>query len=260
MLDATFSAMAPPAPGRASGGGPPDAAPDAGPMPPGEPAAQGAAEEERAPPSADGPRPDKGLEAALDETEHLWQAGKLSEALDVLMRLLASAELGNYRGDEGRLLTRIALLHEDMGDVPKALEFHFRRLEMALKQPYSEGQKAQIRCYDNISYLYLKQGKDVQFRTYCEKSEQVRREMLRFEAESRMPSRALSDAEEHEQQHCASLPQSCNGGAKGANELVRPGGCDTSSSLSQKTKSWSGCLHPAWPIGHVLAMCPCLPQ
>jgi len=200
MLDATFSAMAPPAPGRASGGGPPDAAPDAGPMPPGEPAAQGAAEEERAPPSADGPRPDKGLEAALDETEHLWQAGKLSEALDVLMRLLASAELGNYRGDEGRLLTRIALLHEDMGDVPKALEFHFRRLEMALKQPYSEGQKAQIRCYDNISYLYLKQGKDVQFRTYCEKSEQVRREMLRFEAESRMPSRALSDAEEHEQQ------------------------------------------------------------
>ena len=192
MFDATYRAMSPPAAGR-TGAGLSDAAQDAGPTPPADPAAESTAEPHL-------PANDRRLEEALEETEALWQAGKFSEAVDVLTRLQTSAEIGNYRGDERLLVTRIALLYEDMGNLPKALEFHFRRLELALKQPYTEGQKAQIRCYDNISYLYLRQGKEMLFRTYCEKSEQVRREMLRFEAESRMPSRALSDAEEHEQQ------------------------------------------------------------
>ena len=44
------------------------------------------------------------------------------------------ALLSDYRGDEGLVLTRIALLHEEMGDLAQALEFHFRRVDKALQE------------------------------------------------------------------------------------------------------------------------------
>ena len=141
----------------------------------------------------------RGLDATLEEAERLWHDGRLQDTMTVLSALLeGSEELDNYRGDKGLLLTRTAILYEEMGDIAKALEYHFKHLELALKQSFSEGSKAQIRCYDNISFLYLKQGKDMLFRTYLEKAAETKREMLRVEAESRKPSRALSDAEERE--------------------------------------------------------------
>jgi hypothetical protein len=63
------------------------------------------------------------------------------------------------------------------------------------------------------------------------------------------------------------FPASWDGGAAGADEQVWSGAWSllslhsaSWSSLSQKTKSWPGCFDPTWPMPHVFAMWPCLPQ
>lgn len=140
------------------------------------------------------------IDGALAHAEFLWQSGQLDDALQALLLLAGQTQSIN---DEGVVVTRIALLYEELGDLAKALEFHFRRLELALKEPFSDGQKAQIRCYDNIAYLYLRQGKDVLFKTYSEKSTQVKTAMLRFTAETRNSNSAhsaISSADEHAEQ------------------------------------------------------------
>jgi len=147
--------------------------------------------------SAEAETPGFELDCALAEAEGLWQSGQLDAALDALLALLGRTK---STSDEGILMTRVALLYEEMGDLAKALEYHFSRLELALKQPYSDGHKAQIRCYDNIAYLYLRQGKDVLFKTYSDKSAQVRAVMMRFTAEARKTNSAnsaISQADEH---------------------------------------------------------------
>ena len=96
-------------------------------------------------------RQDQTVDLALDAAEVMWRDGRLEDALEALAVLLdGGSRLANHRGDQGVVVTRIALLYEEMGDVAKALEFHFRRLDIAMKQAGSDGQKAQIRCYNNI--------------------------------------------------------------------------------------------------------------